>query len=271
MSRIEPTVVLSPEQIDAYHREGYLVIDAITTADEVAWLRDIYDRLFEARVGRDSGDEFDLAGPDEEDAPATLPQILGPSKYAPELKGGLYRANALAIARQLLGPEAVFQGEHAILKPARVGAATPWHQDEAYWQPQFSYNAFSLWIPLQGATVENGCMQFVPRSHTWEVKPHHCIGNDPRIHGLEIDEADITSAVACPVGAGGATVHHNRTLHYAGPNTTPEPRRAYILMLGLPSKPRSEPRDFYWNTAKQTPREQRALDAKRRAAESATA
>jgi ectoine hydroxylase-related dioxygenase (phytanoyl-CoA dioxygenase family) len=259
-----PTITLTQDQIAFYHREGYLALEAITTQEETAWLRGIYDRLFEARAGREFGDQFDLAGPDEEGTEAALPQILNPAKYAPELKEGLYRVNALAVARQLLGPEAQYQGEHAIFKPARTGAATPWHQDEAYWNPAVEYNALSIWIPLQPATLENGCMQFVPRSHKQEVLPHHCIHNDPRIHGLEVDAADTGTAAACPLPPGGATIHHNRTLHYTGPNRSDIPRRAYILAYGLAVKPRSEPRDFYWNTQKQTPREQRAAEARAR-------
>jgi ectoine hydroxylase-related dioxygenase (phytanoyl-CoA dioxygenase family) len=258
MTEIGPTIALTRDQIDFYHREGYLALEALTTQEEVAWLRTIYDRLFAERAGRAAGDQFDLAGADADDDEAALPQILGPSKYAPELLHGLFRANAFAIAKQLLGPEAQPQGEHAILKPARHGAATPWHQDEAYWNPALQYNALSIWIPLQPATRANGCMQFVPGSHKDEVLTHHPINNDPRIHGLEVAAAEIDNAVACPLPPGGATVHTNRTLHYAGPNQTDEPRRAYILLFGVPPSPRAEPRDFPWNTIKATARQQRA-------------
>jgi ectoine hydroxylase-related dioxygenase (phytanoyl-CoA dioxygenase family) len=260
MSEFTPDVVLTQEQIDFYHREGYLALDAITTQEEIAWMRDIYDRLFAMRAGREEGNQFDLAGTDEEESQATLPQILSPSKYAPELKEGLFRVNALAVARQLLGSEARAMGDHAIFKPAHMGAATPWHQDEAYWNPAMEYNSFSMWIPLQPATVENGCMQFVPRSHRLEVQPHHCINHDPRIHGLEIDDADVSQAVACPLPPGGCTIHHNRTLHYAGPNRSGIPRRALILGFGIPAQPRTTPRSFPWNDQKQTPREQRARE-----------
>ncbi len=254
----EPTIRLTEEQIDFYHREGFLTLPAITTADEVQWLRGIYDRLFENRAGRDRGDQFDLGGADEDGKTAVLPQILGPSNYEPELKQGLFRVNALSVARQLLGDKADYQGEHAILKPALIGAPTPWHQDEAYWNPDYDYNAMSIWVPLQDATLENGCMQFLPRSHRMEVQPHHSIGHDPRVHGLEADSIDTSSAVPCPITAGGATIHHNRMFHYAGPNRSTAPRRAYILGFGLPATKRGATRDFYWNRMKQTPREARA-------------
>jgi ectoine hydroxylase-related dioxygenase (phytanoyl-CoA dioxygenase family) len=257
-------VVLTQEQIDFYHREGYLALDAITTPEEVEWLRGIYDRLFASRAGREVGDQFDLGGTDEEGKEAVLPQILGPSKYAPELKEGLFRTNAFAVAKQLLGPEAEPMGEHAILKPARTGAETPWHQDEAYWNPELDYTSFSLWIPLQEATLENGCMQFVPGSHMQQVVTHHTINHDPRIHGLEVDEIDTSRAVACPIPAGGATIHHNRILHYAGPNNSDIPRRALILMFGVKPTKRDEGRDFYWNAQKQTPADQRAAASRKK-------
>ncbi len=266
----EPTIVLTGEQVAFFHREGYLALPAITTTDEVAWLRGIYDRLFASRAGRESGDQFDLGGSDEEGKEAKLPQILGPVKYAPELAKGLFRVNAMAVAKQLLGPECGDRGEHAIMKPARVGAETPWHQDEAYWGDEFEYNSISIWIPLQPATIENGCMWFIPGSHKREIVPHHSIGHDVRVHGLEMDTPpDMSTAVACPIPAGGCTIHHNRTMHYAGANKSDQPRRAYILGFGTPNKKRATPGNFYWNRMKQTAREERAKIAQ--AAEVSTA
>ncbi|HYF51206.1 MAG TPA: phytanoyl-CoA dioxygenase family protein [Planctomycetota bacterium] len=262
--KLEPTVSATPEQISFFRENGFVWIPAITTQEEVARLRVIYDRLFEARVGRDEGMQFDLGGTDEEGKPARMPQILSPVKYAPELAETLFRVNALALARQLLAaPEATYMGEHAILKPPFNEQDTPWHQDEAYWNPDLDYNSLSVWMPLQEATLENGCMQFVPGSHRWEVHPHHCINNDPRIHGLEIDNPEKFSkgAVACPLPPGGATFHLSRTLHYAGPNRTPNPRRAYILGFGTPAVKRATGRDFYWNRQKETARQKRAAEA----------
>jgi ectoine hydroxylase-related dioxygenase (phytanoyl-CoA dioxygenase family) len=254
------TLRLSNDQIRFYHENGFLAVtEPLTTPDEIARLVAVYDDLFRRRVGRETGDQFDLAGTDEEGKEEALPQILGPSRYAPELTQGLLFANAQALAKQLLGEEAAFGGDHAIFKPAGRGVATPWHQDEAYWDPGLKYNSLSIWIPLQEATVENGCMQFVPGSHKWEVQPHHSIGHDPRIHGLEIDmEVESATAVPCPLPPGGATFHDSRTLHYTGANTTDVPRRAYILGFGTAATKLDEERDFYWNRIKQTAREERA-------------
>jgi len=261
---MQPTLSLSQEQIDFFHREGYLTLPALTTTAEVLQLQAIYDRIFAVKAGRDQGDHLDLVTTDEDDQTPVLPQILSPAKYAPELLDTLFRANATAIAKQLLGEEVASRSDHAILKPPNTEAATPWHQDEAYWNAAKEYNALSIWIPLQEATVENGCMHFVPGTHRHPVLPHHPIGNDPRVIGLEVDDPDkwVTSSVACPIPAGGATIHHSCTLHYTGPNRTDEPRRAYILGFGVPAKERATPRDFYWQTMQQTQWQVRANTAK---------
>ena len=257
-----PTLTLSQAQIDFFHRNGYLCLDAITTLEEVERLRGVYDRIFAQRAGRSEGNQFDLAGPDEEGQAAALPQILGPRQYAPELGDTLYEANGLAITRQLLGRGAAFTGDHAIFKPARSGAATPWHQDEAYWDPALDYHSLSIWMPLQEATLENGCMQFLPGSQVMEVGAHRSIGGDLRVHGLEtLERVDEARTVACPLPPGGATLHGSRTLHYTGANHSDVPRRAYILGFGTPPTPRTDGRRFPWNEAKRTAREERRRQA----------
>lgn len=257
-----PTVTLTDEQIAFYHENGFLAIDSITTPEEVARLRGVYDRIFEQKAGRAEGNQFDLAGTDEEGKAAALPQILGPRKYAPELADTLYEVNARAIAEQLLGAGVTFAGDHAIFKPAGSGAPTPWHQDEAYWDPGLNYHSLSVWMPLQEATVENGCMVFLPGSHKLEIGPHQSIGGDTRVHGLEmVEPVDESKAVACPLSAGGATFHDSRTMHFTNANRSSVPRRAYILGFGTPATPRTDGRRFPWNAAKRTARDERSRAA----------
>ena len=248
MSTVESTVSLDADQVAAFHRDGFLSLPALTTPDEVALLREVYDRLFSSTGGtlRD-GDHLGLAKPDEEGR-ETLPQILNPETYAPELLETQARVNAFAVAGQLLGPDVARGGDHAIMKPAGHGAPTPWHQDEAYWHPGYDHQALSFWMPLQDTTVEMGCMQFVPGSHALDVRPHRLA--NPEAHALELDPAEAAAAgeraVACPLPAGGVTVHHCRTVHYAGPNRSGFPRRAYIMGFQVAPTPIEPPHNYYW-------------------------
>jgi ectoine hydroxylase-related dioxygenase (phytanoyl-CoA dioxygenase family) len=252
-------MLLSSSQIKDFHNAGFLAIsEPLIDEREVARLRDIYDRMFDERAGRAEGNQFDLAGTDEDDKPAVLSQILHPQRYFPELHGA-YVETIRDIGNQLMGPGLKTEIFHAILKPAGIGAPTPWHQDESYWRPDRQYRSLSFWMPLQEATLENGCLWFNDGSHEWDVLQHQSIGGDSRVHGLElVDDSVIHDAVACPLPPGGITIHRNRTAHYAGPNATGAPRRALVLNGALPERPYPVERRFPWNENKNPLRKQRA-------------
>ncbi len=256
---VSPSALL-PEQVARFRAEGFVAIESITSPEEVEQLRGIFDRLFASRAGWNKGAQFDLAGTDDANRPAALPQILNPAEFAPELLQTKFRAHALAIARQLLGPDTEPWFEHAILKPPYYGAATPWHQDEAHRNdPGVDYEQISIWMPLQEATAANGCMQFVPRSHLGPILRHRSPNNDPRVTALEcIGDFNPAEAILCPLPPGGATIHHCRTLHSAGPNASDIPRRAYILAFRGPARPNPDFHGFPWNEEKNTPAQERS-------------
>jgi len=259
-----PTVFLTDEEIQFFHDNGYLVVPQVTTKEEVQnYLIPIYDQMFAEKRGRNKGDHFDLTGTDEDEKSAATPQILWPSRYGIKLNETQYFANAFSISKQLLGDDAYFGGDHAILKPPRTNTVTPWHQDEAYWNPDKLYNSCAFWMPMQDVDDTNGCMHFIPKSHKIEVQNHHCFDNNNKVHGLEVDHMPpelLEKRVAVPLKAGGCTIHKSRTFHFTSGNTTDHPRRAYTL--GFEVKPtETSGRDFYWNTNKQTAREERRKNA----------
>ena len=245
--KAEFQVDLTEEQIASFRDNGFLSIERITTDEEVAWLKEIYDRLFDQRAGEEKGLFYDLAAPRAHQGYEVLPQVLGPDLQFPELRESQYYQNAHKLSTQLLGiEEKVTVGGHMIFKPAQYGAETPWHQDEAYWNPDVFLTSLSVWMPLDAATVESGCMQFIPGSHKDEVRLHRHINNDPLIHGLVTDDVGPSEAIACPLSPGGATFHHSRTLHYTAPNKTDNPRRAYILVCSGPTMKRDKPAHRPW-------------------------
>ena len=241
-------VDFTEEQITFFGENGFLSIERITTDEEVGRLKGVYDQLFERRVDEEKGQYFDLAGPRAHDGREVLPQVLRPDAKFPELRETVYFRNARKLAARLLGVEKgkVSGGGHMILKPAQYGSETPWHQDEAYWNPEIIPHSLSVWLPLDPATLESGCLQFIPSSHKGDIRWHHHINDDPLVHGLVTDDVDPSQAVACPIPVGGATFHHCRTLHYSAPNITDQPRRAYILVLSAPPQKRDKPAYRPW-------------------------
>ncbi|MBT7097651.1 phytanoyl-CoA dioxygenase family protein, partial [Candidatus Poribacteria bacterium] len=168
-------VTLTDEQLAHYREQGYLSIDRITSDEEVEWLREVYDHLFSNRVGEEEGAYFDLGGRRAHGGKEVLPQVLGPERVFPELRETSHFRNArrLSAALMELPLDDVNGGGHMILKPAGYGGATPWHQDEAYWSPAMLHAGLSVWLPLDPATLDSGCLHFIPKSHLSEDVLEH--------------------------------------------------------------------------------------------------
>ena len=224
-------VAFGEADVALFEQRGFVQVERITTDEEIAWLRELYDYLFSGKVATIPGGYFDLVREYDADGEDLLPQILAPEQSFPQLRTTAFWRNGQTLASQLLrqSREDLKGWGHMIRKPARIGEALPWHQDEAYWDPTMSYLAVGCWMPLDAATIESGCMSYIPGSHRGQILPHKHVGDDPNVHGLYTtpDPADIALAVPAPSPAGGAVMHHPRMLHCSGPNVSDHVRRAY--------------------------------------------
>ena len=223
-------VEVTPRLIEDYRVHGFTSIDRITTDEELEWIREVYDELFTQRRSGMEGGFYDLARPYDSDGDDLLPQAMLPERVVPELLKTTFLRNARRIAAALLDrePAALEVWGHMISKPPYIGKETPWHQDEAYWEPHQHYHAVGVWMPLDDCDETNGCMTFVPGTQHTDVLEHRHVTGDPKVHGLEFAvHPDVSAAVAVPLAAGGATFHHPRTYHYTGPNQSERRRRAY--------------------------------------------
>lgn len=154
----------------------------------------------------------------------------------PDLVETRFFKKAMAYSTALLGPGARFRFDHLIDKSPYNDQPTHWHQDCSYSSPiTLSSRKLHWWLPLQPASIDNGCMQFVRGSHMGRVWRHETYGVDnARRRTLDIPQDDV---VACPLPVGGVTAHMPKTLHYTGPNLTGERRLAWVVHMGIRAWP----------------------------------
>jgi ectoine hydroxylase-related dioxygenase (phytanoyl-CoA dioxygenase family) len=225
--------VLTASQIDDFHRDGYTVVDQLVGPDTVAALRDAYDELLAEPPATDR----QLGG--------ITRQVLVPSMWHPVFADNeALRAGRRLVAQLFGSPTAARTYDMLIDKPAGHPHETPWHQDAGYFgRPtapeglQVTFRSVQCWLALDDVDADNGCMHFLP-GHRATVLEHKVVSGDPddegRLIGL-VDagrQVDLSDAVACPLLAGGCTLHLPGTLHYTPPNrSATRPRRAYIFNL----------------------------------------
>lgn len=129
-------------------------------------------------------------------------------------------------------------------KPPVTGGPTRWHQDHPAWPIIQPPDLVSAWVALDDATVENGCMWMVPKSHTWGSWDKHLASTDdfkPYHKSPELlpEDAKI-EAVPLEVKKGHVAYHHSLTWHGSPHNRSQRKRRA-IAVHYMPGHIRFEP------------------------------
>lgn len=132
----------------------------------------------------------------------------------------------LRVVRRLCGSTdlAMIQ-DMALLKPPGGGREKPWHQDNAFFDYEPGTPIIGVWIALDPATPENGCMHLIPGTHRHGPVVHFR-RRDWQICDTDVDRQHDTMI---PLPAGGALFFHGLIHHGTPPNTTSTRRRAVQL------------------------------------------
>ncbi len=216
---------------DAYRRDGYLVCPGLVDTATVQQLRD-------ETVAIASGQRGPIAGLPERPAAGAdaLRDVLAihfPHKISPPMRAMLQQPPIVAVLQQLIGPDVKCMQSMLFVKNAgKPGQA--WHQDETF-IPTPDASLCGVWIALDDATIDNGCLWVQPGSHRerrlWPSRP--C--SDPRFDGAPestgwaSERWPAEGGVAAEVRAGAVVFFNGYTLHRSLQNTRTEGfRRALV-------------------------------------------
>jgi phytanoyl-CoA hydroxylase len=222
---------LSQQQLEQFKRDGYLVIPNFLTPAELADVKADIDRVCRenAHLTKDTGG-FNLEKEggyafDQTKAalrPGMLRKIQGAVKYVPGVKRVFTSKKMLDCMEDIMGPSLYYHSSKVMFKPANGGSPKPWHQDAAYWK-NYEPNQVTVWIAIDDATEENGCVWGLPGSHKLGLVPH--VKEELQVPESEID---MKKAAPVPVKAGGLLIFHSLVLHMSKANTSDKPRCAII-------------------------------------------
>lgn len=133
------------------------------------------------------------------------------------------------IAAKLLGVSGVRMWHDQALYKEPGGGPTPWHVDQQYW-PMASDRSVTAWIPLQETPAQMGPLAFARGSHKLDVARNLPIGDESQRVIEEIVGQRGIEVVDAPFALGEVSFHLGWTLHRAGANTSPDPRRVHTVI-----------------------------------------
>jgi phytanoyl-CoA hydroxylase len=117
-----------------------------------------------------------------------------------------------------------------IFKPPRIGGEVVCHQDSTYiyTEPE---SCIGFWFALEDATVENGCMYFIPGAHRGPLRQrnHRLDDGSLQTDVLSVEPFPDERKVAAEVAAGSLVIFDGRAPHLSGENRSDKSRHAYSL------------------------------------------
>ena len=218
--------MLTQKQINFYHEKGYLSVENVLSAEDIADLRRVTDEFVEKSRGvTQHTDVFDLEPGHTAETPRVR-RIKSPASHHIVYDRTLRHDYILDIVAQLIGPGIRYNGHKLNMKSPEFGSPVEWHQDWAFY-PHTNDDLLAVGVAIDDMMLENGCLMVIPGSHKGPIYNHHQNGyfvgavTDPNFRP--------DHAVPVEVTAGGITIHHVRTLHGSAPNTSNRPRRLLLF------------------------------------------
>jgi phytanoyl-CoA hydroxylase len=220
--------MLSSADLDAYRRDGFIVLPDVLTQDEVEALRRVTDAFVSKAATVTANDEvYDL---EDAHSPAEprVRRIKTPHLHDPEYARVARHSKIVEVLTDLWGSVRLDTGK-LNMKSAGYGAPIEWHQDWAFY-PHTNEDLAAVGIMLDDCEIDNGPMMVIPGSHLGPIYDHHgpdgrfCGAIDPEASGL-----DLSRAVPCLGKAGSITVHHVRAVHGSATNFSGKQRRFLLF------------------------------------------
>ena len=204
---------------ETYREQGYVLFEQALSQNELTTLRHVCDEL--------------LNEPPEDGGGTTHKIGLGEKRRFLRHRHADFPALEDFVTGQTIGciatscgvQNAMLFNEQFVVKAADEGASFAWHQDGAY--VGFDHTAYlTIWIALDDATVDNGCIYIQPRNIDLlpEVDPHEWQDATNELNGYFGKDPGVPIECA----AGTIVAFSSLTLHRSGENITPFPRRAYV-------------------------------------------
>ena len=232
MARPEPDKIRS-EIGERFFLDGFLFPLDVFEPGTADGYREELERLEKRMAGLHAGNKNQL----------NFPHVL--FRFANEMARD---TRLLDVVEEILGPDILVWGSTFFIKEPRTESFVSWHQDLKYWGLSDEDGQVSAWIALNSVKRGNGCMQFLPGTHKWEMLNHRDTFAESNIltRGQEADfDLDEDAVVHCELEPGQASFHHGKVLHSSPANRSDRRRIGLAIQFIAPHvEQRVASRDF---------------------------
>jgi phytanoyl-CoA hydroxylase len=226
-------MTLTEAQRRSFAADGYLVVNGLIAPAVLARVRERMDEMQRAALAAKgtAGVKYQMetGGAVATIAKPALRKVDEPAKRDAVFRGVAETPAILDIVAELTGgPHVLLYSDQVFMKPAFCGSEKPLHQDNSYFKVTPHSAGVTCWIAIDDATIENGCLHYIPGSHALGLVKHRSLGENSPHLTPDVDHP-LPAEVAVPVPAGSCIFHHLLAMHSSKANTSAHARRAYAL------------------------------------------
>jgi ectoine hydroxylase-related dioxygenase (phytanoyl-CoA dioxygenase family) len=219
---------IDTDAVAAYHRDGYLLVEDLFSAEETA-------ALLAASGGR-----ADESGWKSTDADGHSHRMALWMDIADDVWGAASSCPRIVnTVRILQGEDVSFFHGKVLMKEPGCGAVE-WHQDYGYWYDQgfLQPRMMSAWVALDPATRANGCLEVLRGSHRLGRLTHVSAGTQTGADPKRLEQIrSHFEHVRCEMRPGSVLFFDNLLLHGSAPNRSADPRRSFIICYNATANP----------------------------------
>jgi phytanoyl-CoA hydroxylase len=233
----------SPQELDQFRRDGFIVVRNLANPTEVAEMRKITESGLRDHI-EPIEYEADLRYPGapvsiEAEGGKTIRRLKQAHSRSYLFTEWMIRPEVLDRLKQLLGPRVVCPLAHhncIMTKQPKYSSETGWHQDIRYWSFQRP-ELINAWIALGSERPENGCLQVIPGSHKLSLDRNRL--DDELFFRSDLPENQplIASKEFVTLNPGDVLFFHCRTLHAASRNSTSEIKFSVVFTFRSADNP----------------------------------
>ncbi|MEX0643240.1 MAG: phytanoyl-CoA dioxygenase family protein [Pirellulales bacterium] len=208
-----------------YEHNGVVHVPCLFNSTEVVEIRQRTDDYIRDRLAQLPSTDYVL----EADG-RSVRNLWRMHEHDPLFAALAQRPHIRSLAAALVHGEPVLMSVETFNKPARVGSAVPYHQDNAYFC-QTPPDVLTVWVAIDAATIENGAVYYLPETHRQGVLPHKLSGVRGNSMSLaDPSNLDTSKELLGALASGDAMIHHCQTIHRSAPNTSGRPRCGLLLV-----------------------------------------
>ena len=216
--------------LDFFEQNGFLIKESLFSKREVLKYVQDYDKIISQLKKSSDNINASWKSPITKKIEPKNSEVIHThhvQSYSSEMLSMIQHKNLLDVFESLVGPNIILHHSKLFLKPPKLGAAFPLHQDWSYF-PTKNSSMIAAVVHLSDSTENMGCFRIIPSSNKLgKLEKSDGHSHNPKIH----DKYTLESATPIIAKRGDVLFFDALSLHGSLPNFSNKPRKTILIQV----------------------------------------